>query len=81
MDSFLGATVQYSGFCTIRKRSMNKTDPAIKHICGRGILDNHSVHFVSSFSMGLLTPVIAYLIWKHLDGLLAILPYQFVDFV
>ena len=81
VDSFLDATVQYSGFCTIRKRVVNKTGRTVKHICGRGILDNHLVNFVSSITMGLLTPVITYLIWKHLDDTLTLLPYQSVDYV
>ena len=81
MDSFLGATVQHYGFCTIRKRVVNKTGPTVKHIHGRGILDNHLLNFVSSITMGLLTPVIAYLIWKNLYDILTLLPYQFVDFV
>ena len=81
MDSFLDVTVQYSGFCTIRKRVVNRTGRTVKHICGRGILDNHLLNFVSSITMGLLTTVIVYLIWKHLDDILTLLPYQFVDFV
>ena len=48
VDSFLGATIQYSGWdedscCVVETAGKN-----VKHISGRPILDNHAVNLMSS---------------------------------
>ena len=47
-DSILGATLQYSGYCSVKKCVVHKPSPTVKHISGRAILDNHAVNFLSS---------------------------------
>ncbi|KAH7436742.1 hypothetical protein KP509_05G033800 [Ceratopteris richardii] len=46
-DSLLGATMQYSGFCVVRKKVVEKPGPTVKRITGQDILDNNGVNFVS----------------------------------
>ncbi|XP_053982330.1 transmembrane protein 19 [Hylaeus volcanicus] len=62
LDSILGATLQYSG---INDNGVLVEHPGkgIKHICGRQILDNHSVNLLSSVVVALTLPRIANLIW------------------
>ncbi|XP_076167669.1 transmembrane protein 19 [Ptiloglossa arizonensis] len=62
LDSILGATLQYSG---INENGMVVERPGkgIKHICGRQILDNHSVNLLSTVVIGLTLPRLANLIW------------------
>lgn len=63
-DSLLGATLQYSGYCSVRKRVVNKPSPTAKHIAGRPILDNHAVNFISSLLTSITMPYIGYFLWK-----------------
>lgn len=46
-DSLLGATMQYSGYCVVRKKVVEKPGPTVKKITGQDILDNNGVNFVS----------------------------------
>jgi hypothetical protein len=43
VDSFLGATVQYSGLNKNTKKIENSPGEDVEHISGRNILDNHAV--------------------------------------
>ncbi|WJX90198.1 hypothetical protein P8452_72122 [Trifolium repens] len=57
IDSLLGATVQYSGFCSIRQKVVGKPGPTIKKISGLAILDNNAVNFVSILLTTILTSI------------------------
>lgn len=63
-DSLLGATVQYSGYCSVKKRVVYKPSPTARHISGRSILDNHSVNFVSCLLTSIVMPILGYFLWK-----------------
>ena len=64
IDSLLGATVQYSGYSSFKKRVVHKPLPSVKHISGRPILDNHAVNFVSCVVTSAVMPIIGYFLWK-----------------
>ncbi|KNA10571.1 hypothetical protein SOVF_143130 [Spinacia oleracea] len=57
LDSLLGATLQFSGFCTVRNKVVGKPGRTVKRICGVDILDNNGVNFVSILLTTLLTSV------------------------
>ncbi|XP_043268690.1 transmembrane protein 19 isoform X2 [Venturia canescens] len=61
-DSVLGATFQYSGLNEAGK-VVEHPGKGVKHICGRQILDNHSVNLLSSIVIALTLPRIANIIW------------------
>uniref|UniRef100_A0A1B6FGK0 Transmembrane protein 19 n=1 Tax=Cuerna arida TaxID=1464854 RepID=A0A1B6FGK0_9HEMI len=63
VDSFLGATVQFSGLDKRTQRIVEVPGPGVKHISGISILDNHSINLLSSIVMGLVTPILANLLW------------------
>ena len=65
LDSLLGATLQYSGFCQKRKKVVHRPSASIKHISGRNILDNNTVNVVSSTITGILTSYVGYIFWKY----------------
>ncbi|XP_047961050.1 protein PGR-like [Salvia hispanica] len=57
IDSLLGATLQYSGFCSVRKKVVSKAGPTVKRISGLSILDNNAVNFVSILLTSALTSI------------------------
>ncbi|XP_050470001.1 transmembrane protein 19 isoform X4 [Bombus huntii] len=61
IDSFLGAMLQYSGI-NEKGKIVERPGKHVKHICGRQILDNHSVNLLSSVITALTLPEIAKLI-------------------
>ncbi|XP_071872832.1 transmembrane protein 19 [Bombus fervidus] len=61
IDSFLGAMLQYSGI-NDKGKIVERPGKRVKHICGRQILDNHSVNLLSSVITALTLPEIAKLI-------------------
>lgn len=66
VDSILGATVQYSGYCSERKRIVNKPTPTTKHISGFPLLDNHTVNLVSSAVTSVSMAIFGYYLWKFI---------------
>lgn len=65
-DSLLGATLQYSGYCSVKKRVVNKPSSTAKHISGQPILDNHAVNLFSSLLTSITMPYIGYFLWKSI---------------
>ncbi|GFY98319.1 integral membrane protein [Actinidia rufa] len=57
IDSLLGATLQFSGFCSVRNKVVGKPGPTVKKISGLGILDNNAVNLVSILLTTLLTSI------------------------
>ncbi|KAK3210796.1 hypothetical protein Dsin_015502 [Dipteronia sinensis] len=57
IDSLLGATLQFSGFCTVRNKVVGKPGPTVKKISGLTILDNNAVNVVSIMLTTLLTSI------------------------
>ncbi|XP_011314838.1 transmembrane protein 19 [Fopius arisanus] len=61
-DSLLGATLQYSGI-NEEGKIVEHPGRGVKHICGRQILDNHSVNLLSSIAIALMLPRLANCLW------------------
>ncbi len=51
LDSFLGATLQYSGLDKAANKVVERPGPGVTHICGRPLLDNHLVNLITSLVM------------------------------
>ncbi|KAH9307209.1 hypothetical protein KI387_035120 [Taxus chinensis] len=58
VDSILGATVQYSGFCAVRKKVIGKPGPTVKKITGENILSNNGVNLVAIVLTALATSAV-----------------------
>ncbi|GAB2289244.1 hypothetical protein Dimus_023549 [Dionaea muscipula] len=48
LDSLLGATLQYSGYCRVNKRVVHRKIPTAKHISGLELLGNDGVNVIST---------------------------------
>ncbi|KAM6584473.1 hypothetical protein CsatB_011475 [Cannabis sativa] len=57
IDSLLGATLQFSGFCTVRNKVVGKPGPTVKKISGLNFLDNNAVNAVSILLTTILTSI------------------------
>ncbi|KAL2338308.1 hypothetical protein Fmac_012754 [Flemingia macrophylla] len=57
IDSLLGATLQFSGFCSIRRKVVAKPGPTVRRISGANILDNNAVNFVSILLTSFFTSI------------------------
>ncbi|XP_077194941.1 transmembrane protein 19 isoform X2 [Paroedura picta] len=63
IDSYLGATMQYSGLDTRTGLVVNHQTEDTKHISGKPILDNNAVNLFSSVVVALLLPGLAWGFW------------------
>jgi uncharacterized membrane protein len=59
VDSFLGATLQFSGYDTERNKVVSKPGDTVERICGRLCLTNSQVNLVSASVTAALTTVLA----------------------
>lgn len=62
VDSILGATLQYSGQDE-KGHIVERPGKNVRYICGRQILDNHSVNLISSIITGVFVPWMAVKCW------------------
>ena len=60
VDSFLGATVQYTGYSEQLGKVVNKPAAGVRHVSGVDVLDNHAVNFVSSLITAIAIPAVCY---------------------
>ncbi|KAJ7329828.1 hypothetical protein JRQ81_016002 [Phrynocephalus forsythii] len=65
IDSYLGATMQYSGFDTRTGKVVKHETKDTKHISGKPILDNNAVNLFSSVVIALLLPGAAWGFWPR----------------
>eukprot|EP01091_Cochliopodium_minus_P005819 TRINITY_DN15710_c0_g1_i1.p1 TRINITY_DN15710_c0_g1~~TRINITY_DN15710_c0_g1_i1.p1 ORF type:complete len:280 (+),score=45.88 TRINITY_DN15710_c0_g1_i1:3-842(+) len=56
LDSLLGATLQYSGYCSAKKRVVEIPSSTTQHISGIHLLDNHMVNLFSASIVSLIVP-------------------------
>ncbi|XP_043349269.1 transmembrane protein 19 isoform X2 [Dermochelys coriacea] len=65
IDSYLGATMQYTGFDKRIGMVVNYQTKDSKHISGKPILDNNAVNLFSSVVIALLLPGVAWGFWPR----------------
>ncbi|NWR91920.1 TMM19 protein, partial [Furnarius figulus] len=65
IDSYLGATMQYSGFDHNTGMVVNHQTKDSKHISGKPILDNNAVNLFSSVIIALVLPGMAWFFWPR----------------
>ncbi|NXF41600.1 TMM19 protein, partial [Nyctibius bracteatus] len=65
VDSFLGATMQYSGFDQTIGMVVNHQTKDSKHISGKPILDNNAVNLFSSIIIALVLPGMSWCFWPR----------------
>ncbi|KAM6146328.1 transmembrane protein 19 isoform 2-T2 [Phoenicopterus ruber ruber] len=65
VDSYLGATMQYSGFDQNIGMVVNHQTKDSKHISGKPILDNNAVNLFSSIIIALVLPGMAWWCWPR----------------
>lgn len=66
VDSILGATLQFSGYCTKLERIVSEPGPNVRHISGVNVLSNNVVNLASSLITALTIPALFYLTWNYL---------------
>ncbi|XP_030334138.1 transmembrane protein 19 isoform X3 [Strigops habroptila] len=65
VDSYLGATMQYSGFDQSIGMVVNHQTKDSKHVSGKPILDNNAVNLFSSIIIALVLPGVAWCFWPR----------------
>uniref|UniRef100_G1NE41 Transmembrane protein 19 n=2 Tax=Meleagris gallopavo TaxID=9103 RepID=G1NE41_MELGA len=65
LDSYLGATMQYSGFDKNTSMVVNYQTRDCQHISGKPILDNNAVNLFSSLLVALVFPAVALCFWPR----------------
>lgn len=59
LDSFLGATLQFTGIVAKTGQVVEEPGQGVKHISGANVLDNHSVNLLSNLATALTVPWIS----------------------
>ncbi|KAI0231759.1 Transmembrane protein 19 [Lamellibrachia satsuma] len=65
VDSYIGATLQFSGYDHIKNCMVETPSDGVERISGYALLDNHSVNLLSSFVMAIVTPFSAFYMWQY----------------
>lgn len=65
VDSYLGATMQFSGLDESTGMVVNSPSNEVKYIAGKPILDNNAVNLFSSVLVALLLPTAAWGFWPR----------------
>ncbi|XP_073940031.1 transmembrane protein 19 isoform X3 [Castor canadensis] len=65
VDSYLGATMQFTGLDENTGMVINNPTHKAKHIAGKPILDNNGVNLFSSILIALLLPTVAWGFWPR----------------
>ncbi|XP_028934699.1 transmembrane protein 19 isoform X1 [Ornithorhynchus anatinus] len=65
LDSYLGATMQFTGLDEKTGLVVNHPRNAVRHISGKPILDNNAVNLFSSVLIALLLPSVAWAFWPR----------------
>ncbi|XP_032815808.1 transmembrane protein 19 isoform X1 [Petromyzon marinus] len=65
IDSYLGASMQYSGYDEHRGVVVNVPSTQTKHISGRPILDNNGVNLISAVIVAVMFPGFAWAFWPR----------------
>ena len=67
VDSILGATLQFSGYCAQSERIVSEPGLHVRHISGANVLSNNVVNLVSSLITAVTIPALLYLMWDYLQ--------------
>ncbi|XP_061337668.1 protein PGR-like [Gastrolobium bilobum] len=63
IKSLLGATLQFSGYCAVLKKVVERPAPTVKRISGHNLLDNNAVNLLSVLLTTILTSIICVYIY------------------
>eukprot|EP01025_Chloroclados_australasicus_P009220 TRINITY_DN13548_c0_g3_i2.p1 TRINITY_DN13548_c0_g3~~TRINITY_DN13548_c0_g3_i2.p1 ORF type:complete len:399 (-),score=42.59 TRINITY_DN13548_c0_g3_i2:426-1580(-) len=58
IDSVLGATIQFTGYDSVREKIVTKPGPNVQHVSGYRVLDNNAVNIVAASTSSLISGVI-----------------------
>lgn len=67
LDSFLGATIQFSGLDKERGFITEVPGPGVKHISGWNLITNHTVNLIATSAMAICIPAVGFSLWQSLS--------------